>query len=102
MGTHPIFESDFDCLTDCNSAHFSLWLRKRDVERRPLLPFRRTRPTSSVIRSNSDDDVRAKLTTSPVSDCVSRQEQVQHPKIPSSSPYHQQGHHCPSCVRSSS
>jgi len=20
MGTHPIFESDFDCLTDCNDS----------------------------------------------------------------------------------
>ena len=31
-----------------------------DAERRPSLPFRRTRPTSSVIRSNSDDDARVR------------------------------------------
>jgi len=30
MGTHPIFESDFDCLTDWNSRFGDLEPKKRD------------------------------------------------------------------------
>merc|ERR1712158_6654 len=28
MGTHPIFESDFDCLTDCKSAKMTARFKK--------------------------------------------------------------------------
>merc|ERR1712198_403264 len=35
MGTHPIFESDFDCLTDCKSVHNPKWLLLRSPARRP-------------------------------------------------------------------
>merc|ERR1712021_210430 len=71
MGTHPIFESDFDCLTDVNSDLLPCQ-RNADAERRPSWPSRRTRPTSSVTRSSSDDDVKVKPITSPVSVFVSR------------------------------
>merc|ERR1712159_378648 len=30
MGTHPIFESDFDCLTDCQARRFSM--AKKETE----------------------------------------------------------------------
>merc|ERR1712021_238895 len=71
MGTHPIFESDFDCLTDVNSDLLPCQ-RNADAERRPSWPSKRTRPTSSVTRSSSDDDVKVKPITSPVSVFVSR------------------------------
>merc|ERR1711931_540405 len=71
MGTHPIFESDFDCLTDRDwLLPKSKWQRKLDEERRLSWPFKRTKPTSSVTKSSSADDVKVKLTTSPVSACV--------------------------------
>merc|ERR1712037_235992 len=55
MGTHPIFESDFDCLTDlCRIDSNPPWLRKDvDVPREPLLPSKRTRPTSSDTSQSS-------------------------------------------------
>jgi len=34
MGTHPIFESDFDCLTDC--LQFSEKRKKREISSFPL------------------------------------------------------------------
>jgi len=35
MGTHPIFESDFDCLTDGNMTHTAR-KRKREQKRRKI------------------------------------------------------------------
>jgi len=28
MGTHPIFESDFDCLTDCEFVKISVFVNR--------------------------------------------------------------------------
>merc|ERR1711962_1027272 len=36
MGTHPIFESDFDCLTDWAPTHFWIWLYLAVLVLRPL------------------------------------------------------------------
>merc|ERR1712037_390611 len=74
MGTHPIFESDFDCLTDlCRIDSNPPWLRKDvDVPREPLLPSKRTRPTSSDTSQSSRDVERERPTTSPESVSVSR------------------------------
>merc|ERR1712035_245990 len=67
MGTHPIFESDFDCLTDRFGSKDKPWPKEEVEERRLSLPFKRTRPISSDTRSSSEDDVKVKLTTSPAS-----------------------------------
>merc|ERR1712037_1093544 len=74
MGTHPIFESDFDCLTDlCRIDSNPPWLRKDvDVPREPLLPSKRTRPTSSDTSQSSRDVDRERPSTSPESVSVSR------------------------------
>merc|ERR1712021_32599 len=48
MGTHPIFESDFDCLTDGNMTHTA---RKRKREQR-----RRKIGLSGKVRLDGDDD----------------------------------------------
>merc|ERR1712183_1266087 len=32
MGTHPIFESDFDCLTDCQAVRLAFEMAKKDME----------------------------------------------------------------------
>merc|ERR1712154_30954 len=67
MGTHPIFESDFDCLTDRFGSKDKPWPKEEVEERRLSLPFKRTRPTSSDTRSSSEDDVKVKPTISPAS-----------------------------------
>merc|ERR1711887_465 len=48
MGTHPIFESDFDCLTECypNSQATSDVLRLASWRHRQLCPTRQARPKS--------------------------------------------------------
>merc|ERR1712130_245718 len=73
MGTHPIFESDFDCLTDLLST---LKIPKKghavDVIREPLSRSKRTRPTSSGTSQSSRGDEKARRTTSPESDSASR------------------------------
>merc|ERR1712168_788215 len=50
MGTHPIFESDFDCLTDCQALRLAFEMAKKDtdivgLEENPVSPpiSRRTR-----------------------------------------------------------
>merc|ERR1712131_484409 len=50
MGTHPIFESDFDCLTDCQALRLAFEMAKKDtgtvgLEEIPVSPpiSRRTR-----------------------------------------------------------
>merc|ERR1711962_515781 len=49
MGTHPIFESDFDCLTDCQALRLAFEMAKKDTDpielENPLSPpiSRRTR-----------------------------------------------------------
>merc|ERR1712168_1481190 len=50
MGTHPIFESDFDCLTDCQALRLAVEMAKKDtgtvgLEEIPVSPpiSRRTR-----------------------------------------------------------
>merc|ERR1712168_35923 len=35
MGTHPIFESDFDCLTDCPSKRRE-WAKEKEQSRKVL------------------------------------------------------------------
>merc|ERR1712168_225427 len=32
MGTHPIFESDFDCLTDCQALRLAVEMAKKDTD----------------------------------------------------------------------
>jgi len=38
MGTHPIFESDFDCLTDTNNGKlFKVIMHFKNVEKSPTI-----------------------------------------------------------------
>merc|ERR1711953_332330 len=39
MGTHPIFESDFDCLTDQRTLKFSIWIRPPPPSSLPRSPM---------------------------------------------------------------
>merc|ERR1712113_352801 len=41
MGTHPIFESDFDCLTDCDSPFINMPETKKPEEKAKREEFRR-------------------------------------------------------------
>merc|ERR1712176_1727157 len=50
MGTHPIFESDFDCLTDSIGPNLSKWLAKRRLD----LPSRKSSPGSTPSTSTSE------------------------------------------------
>merc|ERR1712193_599061 len=80
MGTHPIFESDFDCLTDLLST---LKVPKKQglLQAVPAQVQEATRRKDRLLRP--------KATLRP------GQEQVQHPQVPSGRPHHQQGHHRP-------
>merc|ERR1711970_1486250 len=67
MGTHPIFESDFDCLTE-NESHLAI--RKKSVSIRELADFARTRTTESPNKTAPDG------TTSEASSGISIQDKI--------------------------
>merc|ERR1711946_118743 len=55
MGTHPIFESDFDCLTEWEKLRFTYYIAAGEVTNRNLKPSRlkfRTNflPNSAILK----------------------------------------------------
>merc|ERR1712189_148404 len=57
MGTHPIFESDFDCLTD--NINRPQWQKRRKSQRKP-----RRRPPLEEVKNPKRSGLRKKFETS--------------------------------------
>merc|ERR1712037_554173 len=90
MGTHPIFESDFDCLTERTwTFQGNLCCRPKEQGLLQAIPAK-VQETSR----GKDRLLRPKASLCP------GQEQVQHPKVPTCRPNYQQGHRRPDRLRS--
>merc|ERR1712018_184399 len=62
MGTHPIFESDFDCLTEWHPKvkEFSVFLRLRKRPKKILMPLEGKRPKKL---KQAKDEAKAEILT---------------------------------------